>query len=83
MVGECHWPLFKSFQSSLVMIIPKNKNYISLLLSIVISAILIKNSSLNVLSEGKNIMDGIISVLCFIGVFFVAKKALSLRDIDN
>lgn len=65
------------------MIISKNKNYISFLLSIIISAVLIKNSSLSILSEGKNIMDGIISVLSFIGVFFVVKKILSLRDIYN
>lgn len=65
------------------MIISKNKNYISFLLSIIISAMLIKNSSLIILSEGKNIMDGIISVLSFIGIFFVVKKILSLRDIYN
>lgn len=65
------------------MIISKNKNYISFLLSIIISTVLIKNSSLSILSEGKNIMDGIISVLSFIGVFFVVKKILSLRDIYN
>lgn len=65
------------------MIISKNKNYISFLLSIIISAMLIKNSSLIILSEGENIMDGIISVLSFIGVFFVVKKILSLRDIYN
>jgi hypothetical protein len=67
----------------MVMIISKNKNYISFLLSIIISAMLIKNSSLIILSEGKNIMDGIISVLSFIGVFFVVKKILSLCDIYN
>lgn len=60
----------------------KNKTYISFLLSIIISAALIKNSSLNILSEGKNIMDSFIAVLCFIGVFFVVKKVLSLRDIS-
>ena len=65
------------------MMILKNKTYISFLLSIIISATLINNSSLNILSEGKNIMDSFIAVLCFTGVFFVVKKALSWRDISE
>jgi hypothetical protein len=64
------------------MIITKNKNYISLLLSIIISAILIKNSSLNILSEGKISWTASYPFM-FYWYIFVAKKALSLRDIDN
>lgn len=61
----------------------RNKRFVALIVSMVITRFIVDYSSLVVLSEGRHIADAFVAVFCFIGVYYSAMGVFTIFSSNN